>query len=71
MGKKEYQRLRYEGFNEPKLRWKTQKPILTCPIRGTLKASGRSKDGLSPSEEAMLVGGSQIFAQGRLPKGKF
>lgn len=41
---------------------------LVCPIRGTLKAPARSKDGLTPSEEARRIEAINFLLGKRYPK---
>jgi len=47
------------------------KLILTCPVRGVLKASGKSADGLTPSEEALRVETIRHLVREGYPKENF
>lgn len=44
---------------------------LTCPIRGKLKNSGRSKDGLTPNEEYQRVRAIKYLIAFGYPKANF
>lgn len=48
-----------------------EKLILSCPIRGILKASGKSSDGLTPSEEALRVEAIRYLLKEGYPKENF
>jgi type I restriction enzyme M protein len=48
-----------------------EKLTLTCPIRGVLKASGKSADGLTPSEESLRVESIRYLLKHGYPKEHF